>query len=57
MELWIVVHHHRHGVDLYPFLRADEPTQIEDHGSTFEPEIGEEVETRLFHLQKNGTEA
>jgi hypothetical protein len=28
-ELWIVLHHHKHGVDAYPLLANGEPSQRE----------------------------
>jgi len=52
-HLWILVHEHRHGVDVFPMWskaeRGDLPEitpadVIERGGSTFEPEDGEDAE-------------
>jgi hypothetical protein len=29
MKLWIVLHTHRHGVDVYPLFQTDAPTEDE----------------------------
>jgi len=51
MKLWILVHEHKHGVDLFPTRTTDgEPPDIDpadriaQGGSIFEPDLDETAE-------------
>jgi hypothetical protein len=52
MLIWIGIHHHRHGIDLFPVAQQAEPTHktiidlIEAEGSSFEHSDDENIEIR-----------
>ena len=51
MKVYIAIHHHKHGVDLYPFFQEEEPTQEDvipriEAKASWEPEGPDWVEIR-----------
>lgn len=50
--VWIGIHHHLHGFDVFPIVGRSEPTpaevvsEIEKAGGTYEPGKNEWIETR-----------
>jgi hypothetical protein len=47
LQLWVALHHHRHGIDVIPRIQINEPTPddiIAGLGSLFEPDRDEDVD-------------
>lgn len=51
--LWVTVHHHRHGIDIFTFTAHTEPTEeeiIKSLDIDFEPDKDEWLETYKLYI-------
>jgi hypothetical protein len=54
MNLWIIVHHHKHGVDTFPFFGESEPTDEQAIAKINETSEYEEEDEEDEHFEVNG---